>query len=163
MSKITLLLVVSLVACSAPEAKPAGSADSPSATVPGSALSGSSAAPVGSAPNPTTRPHTGVVASDLVGSWQHAFEKNVDGLETYVAGGALPPARFRKTLELAAGGKARVLCLSPSDAHEMRDGSWQLASDVLTIEVQCFGPQRETFKYSVERAKPGELAMRPLP
>ncbi len=162
MTKIAFLFAVSLAACATQEAKPAGTSGSSSQA--SAVVPPSSASAVGSAPNPTTRPNQAVTAADVVGKWQHAFEKTADGLVTFVAASEkLPAARFRKSFELSADGKARVLCAAPDDAHAMRDGTWQLASGVLTIEAQCFGPKPEVVKYSVERASPGELALRPLP
>lgn len=161
MRKIALVLAVALTACTAPEAKPAASAESPVSGVPAPSAS---ANPIGSAPNPTTEPHRWVQPADVVGKWQHAHEKNVDGLETFVsAAERLPVAHFRKAFDLSSDGSASVLCLAPNDAHSRRPGTWKLERDVLSIEVQCFGPKPEVTKYSIERAAKGELAMRPLP
>lgn len=77
-------------------------------------------------------PHQGagepITEKSMSRHWIHAREEDADGIQVYRAKGSFAPrpSRFRMEYELKADGKCRYMWLSPSDGHQMKDGSWKL-------------------------------------
>lgn len=127
-------LVAFLCACSGP------AAPTPSAT--GSAAQAVSNGTVDSA--------------GLLGQWVHLHEQDEGDVQHWVAPGtSVPRSMFREVVTLEAGGKAKVLCPSPTDAHQDFEGTWTSGpGGKLDIEVACFGHPHPMHFTVVETTKP---------
>ncbi|TDL99445.1 MAG: hypothetical protein C4K58_05970 [Flavobacteriaceae bacterium] len=74
----------------------------------------------------------------LYGSWTISHQEN--GLLVYIPTdrGDFPPARFRHQIDIQKDGKAQILELSPSDAHQMVSVLWTFEpqNDILTFKSE---------------------------
>lgn len=142
-----------------------GSANAPppstsQSAAPSSAPASSSTTAASSSATPSTP--SPISEAAVLGSWAHHQEKDKEKTQQYVRPEQeLPPARFRQTFTLEAGGVARVLCLAPNDAHALQDGTWKLSNDTLTIDAKCFG-QTRTMRFRVLEASPVLLRLEAL-
>ncbi len=68
-----------------------------------------------------------VTEKALTRHWIHAREEDADGVQVYRAKGTFSPrpSRFRMEYDLKADGKCRYMWLSPSDGHQLKEGSWK--------------------------------------
>jgi len=80
-------------------------------------------------------------ASGILGNWVNFHEQNEGDVQHWVSPETkLPRSMFRQTITFEPGGRAKVLCPSPEDAHKVFDGSWTLGpGGKLDIDVNCFG------------------------
>ncbi len=130
-------------ACGGPGSPPGGVNPSGStaaaSAAPSSALpdtSGAATAPAPSGPAPDE--------AALLGGWVHLREHDEGDTQHWVpAGTDVPPSRFRDAFTLEKGGKAKILCLAPNDAHQVFDGTWSVGpGGRLDLDVTCFGGER---------------------
>jgi len=92
-------------------------------------------------------PHQGqgepVTEKALVRHWIHAREEDAEGVQVYRAKGTFSPrpSRFRMEYDLKGDGKCRYMWPSPSDGHQLKEGSWKLLDpakpgEAPTLEVR---------------------------
>ena len=75
-------------------------------------------------------------AKALVGRWVEIREEGGDGRLVLRADSPdIPPARGRRSIELAEGGKASLHAPGPDDRSRSSDGSWSLEGDRLRIDA----------------------------
>lgn len=94
---------------------------------------------------------TGAIkVADLCQHWVHSTEEIMPGDKAQIFRPAafknFPPSRFRMQYKFAANGDCEWLYLSPTDAHHMKTGRWQLDPNDKTILQITKDGATESFK-----------------
>jgi hypothetical protein len=79
------------------------------------------------------------INSTILNSWTHAIEEGSENSNMVFRPSdskKFPTTRYREVIEFFENDRCRYLVLSPVDAHDFEDGTWQTSgpnNDVLTI------------------------------
>jgi len=64
--------------------------------------------------------------ADLIGTWIHVFEEDVEGVKQYRPDGyEVGPARYRERISFSKNGEVIRLNLASNDAHQDQAGRWE--------------------------------------